>query len=315
MVSMRTVKIFWIFCLLVASLVVNSCTSHVSQDVQETVGVRIPVLKANEIYVFKNNDLIAYDVITKRETSFLDRNNQYFYYFFDGDSDFYTAGDSDELGFVVYSITKKEITEIKKMHDNEYIFPLARDANSFLYFFAQGTTSDVMNYREKGIMDENVIVVYDGFTWRELKNTRVDRHNILTGKLIGKQLYYSVANPLDADSQIDLYCVDISNDMAQPQLVRENLLSDLLLSYKGQLLLEEKEGNIRYGDHVFPCLTSDFCWVVESKGLFLSVMQDGTLKVFDIETGDVVDNVPSFLSFRVKDEKLIVYCDGEMKEY
>ncbi|MBP3222471.1 MAG: hypothetical protein J6M18_00900 [Actinomycetaceae bacterium] len=311
-VGVRAMKKILISFLCIILLGLSGCST---QSSQKNVQVRIPTLKNNEIYLVKHHELITYDMQQKRDTYFSVRKDQYSYYSFGGDSSLYTAGDAEELGFAVFDITEKEVKEIKKMPDNEDLLPLAYDVQEDQYFFVNGKTSDVSEYKKTGLMDENVIVQYDGSTWRELKNTKIENHNILTGVFFDGFLYYVVVDTLNADNQLDLYRINIRGNDLHPHIVRTNLYSDILLSYNGALLLEEKEEIVKYGEHNFPCLTSEDCWIIESRGLFLSLTNNGTLRIYDIVSGAVLATLPDFLTYRMKNDKLIIYCDGVVKEY
>jgi len=228
----------------------------------------------------------------------------YMIYEFSPDCLYYSAGHSIDLGFSVFKITQQTSTVLKKMPDNEGIFPLAQ-SDKYMFFIR-------CIYDKRSIEISRHIVKYDleNNTFEEFGNPE---GLISYGAIIGEILYYTVYN--ERENNYTLFSVSCSDSTATVNKVKDNLEG-------GEIFSQGKTLYITDGSSI---ISENAKFKKESENYFIGsnilvqyqIQKNGDLSaiVTDTETGNRVYSAENIVDFAVSDSEITFYCVGAIKTF
>jgi len=216
----------------------------------------------------------------------------------------YTSGNSIEGEFAVVEITPSSVKTVLTVGNNEAIFPIARDAEAAVFILCTYNSGLVETGRQLVRMTSPGTV--SPFT----QVTGL----ISYGAIVGDVLYYTTYD--EKGDSYDLWSIPKRELDAMPRLQKTGLAGGELYEYRGQLFTSDG-ANILAGAREYRC--SGGCWFLGDYGVLVRIAPNATsglqLDVIDVDSGDVVHQVPDALGFEFADGVLTTFCVGAIDGY
>lgn len=286
---------------LVCLALTTACTPSESREEAQSdvAGITIPATpppqNARYLYHRFSQRLLTYDVEQHRVEEISDAPN-FFQYEFPTPSRLFTAGDSVKGGFSILQVSPRKVTDVLTMPDDEGVFPLATSDRAT--FFLRST------YDAKGRETRRELVRLDAGK-RLVPFTSVSGL-VDSGAIVKDRLYYSVF-----DEEHDSYDV-WSVPVAEPRREMKDLDSGRLYAHDGALWHADARSIVR-DDRSFEC--ADLCYFHDEKRILIRIRvnQDSELDldVIDTDTGKLIGSVADGLDYRVGDERVTVFREGD----
>lgn len=286
----------------------NVSDSESVQTTKESISeVQLPKTEGDDTVIlynrFKQKFVVSYNTETCKIVQESNVEN-YVQYEFNSGSNYYTAGHSITNGFEILYADKDKIESVYKLEDaaNEAIFPLATDGEHV--FFVK------THYDSNNNPDENTIVSLN-------ENNELEEHismesHIDSGVIVSGKLYFTTYE-IESDTY-DLYSLSLEDMSGEPVLEKGDLVSGELYEHNNQLYLSDDD-TIYCGTDSFK--KSSLNYFFDENQILVQIhpneSADLALDVIDTNTKKVIGTAINVIDFEVKDDEVIVYCDGEIE--
>jgi len=283
----------------------GGCLSRDKDGTASDNSIRVPRLSAGQHYVVNpfTQQLMAYDMQTMKPASVSNEAN-YLYYGFGSISGTYTSGNSGAGGFTVVEITPSSVKTVLTVDDDEAIFPIARDTEAVVFLLYTYDSELVETARQLVLMTSRGTL--EPFT-------RVTGL-VSYGAIVGDVLYYTTAD--ERGDSYDLWSIPKQELDAIPRSEEVGLSGGELYAYHGELFTSDGT-NILAGEREYRC--SGGCWFLEDYGVLVRIAPNSLaglqLDVIDVDSGEVVHQVPDALGFELDDGVLTTFCVGAVDRY